>query len=191
MEGYSRKYLTNYSRELELIIKKYSDVNKSNLNFSKSQRYQKPHILTNKEIKNIIEKYPQQLWILCLGISPLELYNLKFEDINYTEQTVIIHKTRYAPNEHSHKEIYDRRLYIPDVLFKTIPKHQKGQVFLKVNIQNYDTLINTHVYLSINHNIPLNVIAKNIGYTCFDDFLNRFDFALSHDFTHKTDILDI
>ena len=59
LEGYSRKYLTNYSRELELIIKKYSDVNKSNLNFSKSQRYQKPHILTNKEIKNIIEKlYP-------------------------------------------------------------------------------------------------------------------------------------
>ncbi len=64
-------------------------------------------------------------------------------------------------------------------------------MFLKVNIQNYDTLINTHVYLAINHDIPLNVIAKNIGYTCFDDFLNRFDFALSHDFTHKTDILDI
>ena len=63
-------------------------------------------------------------------------------------------------------------------------------MFLKVNVPNYDTLINTHVYLSVKHNIPLNVICKNIGYTCFDDFLNRFDFALSHDFIHKIDILD-
>ena len=55
---------------------------------------------------------------------------------------------RYNPK---HKENLDRTLFIPDVLFNLIPKHQKGKVFLKLNTQNYDTLINTHVYLSIKH----------------------------------------
>lgn len=190
LEGYSRHYLIRYSKELELIIKKYSNKNKLNLKFSTPQKYKEHQILTKNEITQIIEKYPQQLWILCLGITPMELYNLDFNDIDYEKQTVLIKSSRYTIYNHRHKENLDRTLYIPDVLFNKIPKHQKGQMFLKVNIPNYDTLINTHVYLSIKHNISLNVICKNTGYTCFDDFLNRFDFALSHDFTHKIDILD-
>ncbi len=189
-EGYSRHALIHYSKELELIIKKYSDTNKLNLKFSNPQKYKEHKVLTKDEIKKIAQKYSAQLWVLCLGITPLELYNLDFDDINYDKQTVMIRSTKYTIYNHKHKENLDRILYIPNVLFNLIPKHQKGRVFLKLNIQNYDTLINTHVYLSIKHNIPLNVICKNIGYTCFDDFLNRFDFALSHDFIHKIDILD-
>jgi integrase/Fe-S cluster biosynthesis and repair protein YggX len=189
-EGYSRKYLIIFSKELEIIIKKYSDKNKFNLNFSTPQKYKEHPILTKDEINKIIEKYSQQLWILCLGITPMELYNLNYSDINYDEQTVLIRSLKYTIYNHHHKENLDRILYIPDILFNKIPKHQKGQVFLKVNVPNYDTLTNTHVYLSVKHNIPLNVISKNIGYTCCDDFLNRFDFALSHDFTHKINIFD-
>ena len=189
-EGYSRKYLIIYSKELEIIIKKYSDKNKFNLNFSTPQKYKKHYILTKDEINKITEKYSQQLWVLCLGITPMELYNLDFSDINYDKQTILIRSSKYTIYNHHHKENLDRILYIPDILFNKIPKHQKGQVFLKVNVPNYDTLVNTHVYLSLKHNIPLNVICKNMGYTCFDDFLNRFDFSLSHDFIHKINIFD-
>ncbi len=163
--------------------------NKLNLRFSNPQKYKEHQILTKNEINKIIEKYPQQLWILCLGITPMELYNLDFSDIDYNNHTVLIRSSKYTIYNHHHKENLDRKLHIPDILFNKIPKHQKGRVFLKVNIQNYDALINTHVYLSIKHGISLNVICKNTGYTCFDDFLNRFDFALSHDFLHKIDIL--
>ena len=190
LEGYSRHYLILYSKELELIIKKYSDTNKLNLKFSTPQKYKEHPILTKEEITKIIKKYSQQLWILCLGITPMELYNLDFKDIDYTNHTVLIRSSKYKFYNRIHKENLDRILYIPDILFNQIPKHQKGQVFMKVNVPNYDTLINTHVYLSIKHNIPLNIISKNIGYTCFDDFLNRFDFVLSHDFIHKINILD-
>lgn len=190
LEGYSRYYLILYSKELELIIKKYSDTNKLNLKFSTPQKYKVHPILTKEEITKIIKKYSQQLWILCLGITPMELYNLDFKDIDYTNHTVLIRSSRYKFYNRAHKESLDRTLYIPDNLFNQIPKQQKGQVFMKVNIPNYDTLINTHVYLSIKHNIFLNIISKNIGYTCFNDFLNRFDFALSHDFIHKINILD-
>ncbi len=41
------------------------------------------------------------------------------------------------------------------IIYK-ISKHQKGQVFLNANVPNHDTLINTHIYLSVKHNIPLN-----------------------------------
>ncbi|MGN0032112.1 MAG: DNA-binding domain-containing protein [Candidatus Gastranaerophilaceae bacterium] len=190
LEGYSRKYLIIFSKELEIIIKKYSDINKFNLKFSTPQKHKKHHILTKEETNTIIEKYSQQLWILCLGITPMELYNLDFGDIDYKNHTALIRSSKYTIYNHNHKENLDRKLYIPDILFNKIPKPQKGRVFLKVNVQNYDTLINTHVYLSVKHNIPLNVICKNIGYTCFDDFLNRFNFALSHDFIHKINILD-
>ena len=190
LDGYSRKYLIIFSKELEIIIKKYSDTNKLNLKFSNPQKYKEHQILTKEEINTIIEKYSQQLWILCLGITPMELYNLDFSDIDYKNHTALIRSSKYTIYNYNHKENLDRKLYIPDILFNKIPKHQKGRVFLKVNIQNYDILINTHVYLSIKHGIPLNVICKNIGYTCFNDFLNRFDFALSHDFTHKINILD-
>ena len=189
-EGYSRKYLIIFSKELEIIIKKYSDTNKFNLKFSTPQKHKEHQILTKEEINTIIEKYPQQLWILCLGITPMELYNLDFGDINHDEQTVLIRSSKYTIYNHHHKENLDRILYIPKVLFNKILKHQKGQLFLKVNVPNYDTLINTHVYLSVKHDIPLNVICKNIGYTCVDDFLNRFDFELSHNFTHKINIFD-
>ena len=189
-EGYSRKYLIIFSKELEIIIKKYSDVNKLNLRFSNPQKHKEHQILTKDEITKIIEKYTRQLWILCLGITPMELYNLDFCDIDYKNHTVLIRSSKYTIYNRHHKENLDRILYIPDILFNKIPKHQKGHVFLKVNVQNYDTLINTHVYLSIKQGVPLNVICKNIGCTCFDDFLNRFDFALSHDFIHKINILD-
>lgn len=130
-------------------------------------------------------------WTTLVGqykYSTRKEYNttLNEEQINHT---VLIRSSKYKFYNRIHKENLDRTLYIPDLLFNQIPRHQKGQVFMKVNVPNYDTLINTHVYLSIKHNIPLNIISKNIGYTCFDDFLNRFDFALSHDFIHKINIL--
>jgi len=103
LEGYSRHYLIHYSKELELIIKKYSDTNKLNLKFSTPQKYKEHQILAKNEITKIIEKYPQQLWILCLGITPMELYNLDFGDIDYDNQTVLIKSSRYTIYNHRHK----------------------------------------------------------------------------------------
>lgn len=110
------------------------------------QKYKELRLLTKEDIVKITKKFSQQLWILCLGITPMELYNLDFKDIDFNNHTVLIRSSRYKNYNRLHKENLDRTLYIPNILFNQIPKHQKGQVFMKVNIPNYDTLINTHVY---------------------------------------------
>lgn len=129
LDGYSRKYLIIFSKELEIIIKKYSDTNKLNLRFSNPQKYKEHQILTKNEINKIIEKYTQQLWILCLGITPMELYNLDFSDIDYNNHTVLIRGLKYTIYNHHHKENLDRKLH--SLIFYLIKYRniKKGEYF--------------------------------------------------------------
>lgn len=168
-------------------IKKYRSIGKSlpHLNLSS-----KNTVLNDNEIRNVIKNKKAELWILYLGITPDELFAILYSDIDFENKTVLINKfVKNGKIQKYNKRHKIRTLNLPQKLIDMLDINGIGRIFKKVKIGNFDTLLNTNVKLQLKHNIPLNLIYKNLGYANFSDFEKRFNFLLPKEIDKDLDIL--
>ena len=168
-------------------IKKYRSIGKSlpHLNLSS-----KNTVLNDNEIRNVIKNKNAELWILYLGITPDELFAILYSDIDFENKTVLINKFVKNGKIQKYNKCHKiRTLNLPQKLIDMLDINGIGRIFKKVKIGNFDTLLNTNVKLQLKHNIPLNLIYKNLGYANFSDFEKRFNFLLPIEINKDLDIL--
>ncbi len=168
-------------------IKKYRSVGNSlpHLNLPS-----KNTVLNDNEIRNVVKNKKAELWILYLGITPDELFAILYSDIDFESKTVLINK--FVKNDkiqkyNKHHKI--RTFNLPQKSIDMLDINGIGRIFKKVKIGNFDTLLNTNVKLQLKHNIPLNLIYKNLSYANFSGFEKRFNFLLPKEVDKDLDIL--
>ena len=168
-------------------IKKYRSVGNSlpQLNLPS-----KNTVLNDNEIRNVVKNKKAELWILYLGITPDELFAILYSDIDFENKTVLINKfVKNGKIQKYNKRHKIKTLNLPQKLIDMLDINGIGRIFKKVKIGNFDTLLNTNVKLQLKHNIPLNLIYKNLGYANFSDFEKRFNFLLPIEIDKDLDIL--
>jgi hypothetical protein len=180
-EGFSSASVGMIMSTLSKIYRTYAKINPS-LKFSSKnnilEALETKH-LQDKEILEIKKKHSPELWIICLGINIGELLALKYKDIDFENKTVKIDKMSHQNVIQAHRRLYRiRTLKLPDCIFQFLDKNKSGVIFNKINIENYDILLNTHIHLMLEKNIQINLISKNLGYRCLNDFEARFNFML-------------
>lgn len=176
---------------MSAIYYKYSDCN-TQIQFTSHndliQSIENP-ILTDYEIKEIIKDRFSELWILCLSITPAELEALDYNDINFENNTVNINKFFYKTVQKHRRTYKIRTLKLHPLLFKTLNPHGKGKIITNLDIKNFEVLQNTHVKLLLEQNVPINIIYKNMGFQCLNDFENIFKYLLPNKLEDDFDIL--
>ena len=119
-----------------------------------------------------------------------ELFAILYSDIDFENKTVLINKfVKNGKIQKYNKRHKIRTLNLPQKLIDMLDINGIGRIFKKVKIGNFDTLLNTNVKLQLKHNIPLNLIYKNLGYANFSDFEKRFNFLLPKEIDKDLDIL--
>ena len=191
-EGYAVGSIRRFMSVLSNIYYKHSNC-KNNIQFSSHNNLilstENP-ILSDEDINQIIKTKSPELWILCHGIAPAELAGLEYSDINYNDQTVNINKVFYNGGLQKHRKNYKiRKLKLHPLIYNHLEKKSSGRIFVNIHIDNYDILLNTHVKLLLEQNYPINLIYKNLGYHCLNDFENRFNFLLPHSIKENFNIL--
>jgi hypothetical protein len=193
LDGYSAKSINRIISTLSLVYYKYS--NKQNkLSFqanntilpSNEQSY-----YDKNQIQNFITKKSHELWIVCLGITPAELSCLRYEDIDFNTQTIKISRAVMSGIEQRYKVKYRLRdLKIPKLLFEIIDKNKSGLIFGKINVDNFNKLLNTHIYLLLEKNVQLHIISNNLGCVNISEFVNRFNYLLDKNIKEDIDMLN-
>jgi len=180
-QGFTAGSIERYLTVLSGIFTKYANV-KNNIVFSAKNvlsNFKRRSYLSPEQVKEYINAKSPELWILCLGLNPAELAALKYSDIDFKNKTVTINKFLYKGEIQKHRALYKiRTLRIYNILLNCFNKKTGYEIFTDINIDNFDELLNTHVKLLLDKNITLNIISKNLGYKCLDDFKARFNFLL-------------
>lgn len=191
-EGYALASINRFIAALAALMNEYN-IPKHHLMTSSSNlpiMDKQCDILSDDEINQIIKNKDERLWILCMGITPVELETLEYSDIDFKNKTVKIDKCIFNNRIEKYKKLYKiRTLKIPKIIFKTILKNKKGKIFNNVNIINYDVLLNTHVKLLLDKNVQINLISKNLGFQKITDFEKRFQGLLPQDLEDDFEIL--
>ncbi len=119
-----------------------------------------------------------------------ELFAILYSDIDFENKTVLINKfVKNGKIQKYNKRHKIRTLNLPQKLIDMLDINGIGRIFKKVKIGNFDAFLNTNVKLQLKHNIPLNLIYKNLGYANFSDFEKRFNFLLPIEIDKDLDIL--
>lgn len=183
-QGYSVSSIGRFLAAFRKIMKRNGN-NYKHINFSAKNTVAviEKNILNNDEIKNLVKNFPPELCIVSLGINPAELSVLEYSDIDFENKTAVINKVLYKNTIQKHRKLYKiKTLKIPSILFDKLIKNTGskigGRIFKNIKIENYDLLLNTHIHLLLKKNVPLNIIRKNLGMQCLNDFENRFGFLL-------------
>ena len=70
-----------------------------------------------------------------------------------------------------------------------LDKKGTGVIYENVDMDDSTVLLNTHVKLLLDKNVPMNVICKNLGYKNLYDFEMRFNFLFQKELDKDFDIL--
>ena len=129
-------------------------------------QYVKP--LSLKQIYKIVNTHSPEAWIIGLGLKITEIAALEYEDIDFKNRIAVISKLRYQERK---RKFYSRKigrwLKIPSLLLSKLDPNGKGPIFKEVNIKNYEQLVYAHIMLMNLNNVPMNIIAKNMGHTLY------------------------
>ena len=171
----------------------HDNIDKNHLTFSHKNSLLPPAekgYLSKNEIENIKRNSLAELWILALGINPAELLALDYEDIDTKTRLINIDKAFVNNKICKHRKFYKiRKLLMPRILFEKFNLKGTGRIFKDINITNYNQLLNTHVKLLLDKNVPLNIISKNIGMQSLNEFEIRFNFLLPQNLDDNFEIL--
>lgn len=191
-EGYALASINRFIAALAALMNEY-DIPKYHLMTSSSNlpiMDKQCNILKEEEINQIIKNKDERLWVLCLGITPVELEALEYSDIDFNNGTVKIDKCIFNNRIEKYKKLYKiRTLKISKIIFKNLSKDKEGKIFNNVNIINYNILLNTHVKLLLDKNVQINIISKNLGFQKITDFEKRFQGLLPQDLEDDFEIL--
>jgi len=191
-QGFAIASIKRFTSTLTQIMR-FNNTDVTNLMFSSNNSLMptiKQKVLSNKEIAKIKKESLTRLWIICLGISVGELFALDYSDIDFENKTIKIDKILYNGSVLKHRKAYRiRTLKLPTILFENLSKKDSGRIFEEEKIEDYETLLNTHVKLLLAKNVTINVIYKNIAMHNIIDFEIRFGFLLPQQLSDDFEIL--
>ena len=108
----------------------------------------------------------------------------------FENKTIKIDKILYTGSVLKHRKASRiRTLKLPTILFENLSKKDSGRIFEEEKIEDYETLLNTHVKLLLAKNVTINVIYKNIAMHNIIDFEIRFGFLLPQQLSDDFEIL--
>ena len=81
-----------------------------------------------------------------------------------------------------------RKIKIPKYLLNRIDKQKKGVIFGQITIPNYESCLYAHITLLRAQNVPMNLIAKDMGYDSVGAFYAYFHHLFPKKFDYDFDI---
>ena len=150
---------------------------------------QKATIYSLEEVKNLIQEKGPAAWVIALGLKLNELQAFQYEDINFEKETIII-KRRYMHGKIfllNFKQI--KELKVPGYLLKGIDKEKTGFILGQKEMPNYESCIYAHIMLLQSQNVPMNLIAKGMGYKSMHSFYEQFHHVFPQKLDEDFDIL--
>lgn len=191
-QGFAIASIKRFTSTLTRIMR-FNNTDVTNLMFTSNNSLMptiKQKVLSNKAIAKIKKESLARLWIICLGISVGELFALDYSDIDFENKTIKIDKILYNGSVLKHRKTYRiRTLKLPTILLENLSKKDSGKIFEEEKIEDYETLLNTHVKLLLAQNVTINVIYKSIAMHNINDFEMRFGFLLPQKLEDDFEIL--
>lgn len=138
--------------------------------------------LSNEEIQKLYDKDWKSLLVVATGFTESELLGLRYEDINF--KNGLIHLKYIYQNKQLHKinkPTFQKKIIINSKLLDKIPRNKTGIIFETLDIKEFDILINTHVALALEKNIPITIIAKRVGITNLNNFYKKYHIFMQKD----------
>lgn len=142
---------------------------------------------TLDEIKTIVETDGPEAWVILLGLKLTELKALEYGDINLKKEILTVSKF-YRDDKvvHIQHKNQMRKIKIPKLLLNRIDRNKTGVIFGQITMPNYESCLYAHITLLLAQNVPMNLIAKDMGYesvyTFYRQFHNIFPQKMDDDF---------
>ena len=151
----------------------------------------KVELLSIDEIKEIIKQKTPEAWIIGLGLRIKELEILEYEDIDFENRVATISRlSRGERKTKFYSERVTRYIKIPKVLFSQLDKNKTGRIFKDIKIKNYEQLIFAHVMLMQINKVPMNIIAKQMGYNGLSSFYPMYRHLFPQQLDNNFDIFE-
>lgn len=145
--------------------------------------------LTNDEIRDLVMQRGAEAWVIILGLKLAELQVVQYEDIDFEKETVLVDKScqngKIKKLHHSQIKL----LKLPPILFNSIDRNKKGNIFGKIELPMYESCLCAHIKLLQQQQVPLNIMAKEMRYRNVRTFYIQFHHLFPKELDPDFDIL--
>ena len=140
-----------------------------------SEQRKQVELLSLSEIKSIIKQNTPQAWIIGMGLRIKEIEILEYEDIDFETNIATISKLSHGERKSKfYSDRVTRYVKVPKELIRNLDRTGTGRIFKDIKIDNYEQLIFAHVMLMQINKVPMNLIAKQMGYNGLSSFYPLF-----------------
>ena len=132
-------------------------------------------IYTLEEIKKIILNDCPEAWVIALGLRLGELQALKYEDFDFENKLVTIKRRNELGRikEFKHGK-FIRQCKVPDIMLERIDRKKQGFIYGKITMPTYESCVYAHIMLMQSQQVPMNIIASNMGHTSISSFYHTY-----------------
>ena len=145
--------------------------------------------LTNEEMKDLVMQRGAEAWIIILGLKLTELQAVQYEDIDLKKETVLISKSCKNGQIRKLHNAQIKALKLPPILFKSIDRNKKGNIFGEIEMPMYESCLCAHLKLLQQQHVPLNIMAKEMRYRNIRTFYMQFHHLFPKELDPNFDIL--
>ncbi len=131
-------------------------------------------IYTLKEVKELIKKDGPEVWVIALGLKLTELQAIQYEDIDFEQSTISINR-RYMHGKLAYfKRKQVKVVKMPQYLLNKVDRNKTGFIFGQIKMPNFESCLYAHIMLLQSQHVPMNLIAKEMGYSSIHTFYVQF-----------------
>ena len=157
-----------------------------------SQQKKQIELLSIEKIKEIIKQNTPQAWIIGMGLKIKEIETLEYEDIDFKNNIAAISKLNYGERKTKfYSDRVTRYVKVPKELIKNLDRGGTGRIFKDIKVNNYEQLIFAHIMLMQINKIPMNIIAKQMGYNGLSSFYPMFKHLFPQQLEDSFDIFEV
>ena len=124
-----------------------------------------------------------------MGLKLSELQAIQYEDINFEKETLSINKRYMHGKLVQFKHLQIKEIKMPHYLINKIDKNKIGFIFGQIQMPNYESCLYAHIMLLQSQNVPINLIAKEMGYNSIHTFYRQFHHLFPQKLDEDFDIL--
>ena len=150
---------------------------------------QSAEIYPLETVKSLIQEDGAESWVIAMGLKLGELQAIQYEDINFEKETLSINRRYMHGKLVQFKRLQIKEIKIPHYLINKIDRNKTGFIFGQIQMPNYESCLYAHIMLLQSQHVPINLIAKEMGYDSIHTFYRQFHHLFPQKLEDDFDIL--